>query len=281
MFAQLGNIIFEGIFGFDTFDKTGAVNYAQHELINGKPVLKPTGQNLEEISLTVRLRAEFINVTQAILSLSKSRDEYEILPLIKGTGQYLGDYVITDLSVSETQAMADGTTIDATVQISLLEYVTSDKLQQQQVSARKNAFAIGDKNPFALNVVQSPTFPQLAAEDISAVNSQAAVIDREVSQYENNVSARDNISDHIQKGLEKMDKSLEDFNNKMDEITILDDVQSILSAVAVVRQAIDNFIFPITSISDLQRNNRDLQNVVRSLGSSTAQLINLVITRRA
>lgn len=281
MYAQLGNIIFQYVFGFDAFEDKGSVNYARHELINAKPVLQAAGANLDELTISIRLRANFINVSAAILSLKNSRDTYEVLPLVRGNGQYMGDFVINEITVTETQALPDGTVVDATLSISLLEYAVADKLQQQQAAAKKQAFATGNKTPFALNIEQPPTVPQLAAADLSEVHGQAALVDREVSQYENNVSRRESIAAHIQNGLNKMDTVLTRFNDRLNEITILDDVQSILSAVAVVRQYIQNFQFPITSIPDLQANNRDLQNVVRNLGSSTTQLINLVITRAA
>jgi phage protein U len=281
MFAQLGDIIFEGPFGFNSYEAKGSVNYAQHDLINAKPILKPTGGNLDELTLEIRLRAEFVDPTQAILALEKSRDDYEILPLLKGTGQYEGDFVITEITKSYVHALPDGTLIEAVLQLSLLEYVTGDKLQQQQTSARKRAFALGDKKPVALNIEQQHSIAQLAAGDLSEVHSEAALIDREVSQYENNTSRRQSIAGHIQRGLQKMDDALQTFNDRLNEITILDDIQSIVSVVAVIRQTITQFTFPITSIPDLQDNNRDLQNLIRAMGSSTAQLINLVITRAA
>lgn len=281
MYAQLGNIIFESVFGFDTFEIKGGVNYAQHDLINSKPILQPTGINLDELTTDIRLRANFINIAAAIISLQKSKDNYEVLPLVKGTGQYLGDFVISEMTVTESQALADGTIVDATVNLALLEYVTADKLQQQQVAARKQAFATGNTTPFALNIIQKPTVPQLAAGDISEINSQAAVLDRQVSQYENNVSRRQSIESHIQQGLHKMDDVLQRFNDRLNEITILHDVAAILSAVAVVRQYIQNFQIPIVSIQDLQTNNRDLQNVIRNMGTASTELFNLVITRAA
>lgn len=281
MYSQLGNIIFDGPFGFNSFENKSAATYARHEIINLKPVLKPTGNELDELSIEIHLRAEFINVTDAIATLKKSCAEFEILPFVKGTGQFVGDFLITEITETHNQAMADGSLIEATLQLSLLEYVTADKLQQQQVADRKNAFALGDKKPLALNIVQQPTVPQLAADDLSAANSESAALDRNVSQYENNVSSRQSISSHIQKGLQNMDDALDKFNDRLNSITIINDVNGILSEVSNVRNLIQNFSFPITSIADLQSNNRDLQSAVRSLNAGSTELINLVITRRA
>jgi phage protein U len=281
VYAQLGQILFEGVFGFDAFQIKGTANYAQHDLINVKPVLQPTGNDLDQLTVDIKLRSNFINVAAAVLSLQKSRDTYEVLPLVRGTGQYMGDFVITEMTVTESQTLADGTVVEALINMVLSEYVVADKLQQQQSSARKQAFATGNNSPFALNIEQKPTIPQLAAGDISEANSNAAVIDRKASEWANNVSKRQSIANKIQQGLNKMDDALQRFTDRLDEITILDDVASMLSAAAVVRQYIQDFQFPITNISDLQDNNRDLQNVVRNLGTAITQLFNLVITRAA
>lgn len=281
MYSQLGNIIFDGPFGFNSFELKTAAVFARHEIINLKPVLKPTGNELDELSIELHLRAEFINVTQAIATLQKSRAEFEVLPLIKGTGQFIGDFVISDITESHQHALPDGTLIEATIQVSLIEYLTADRLQQQQVASRKNAFALGDKTPLALNIVQQPSVPQLAADDLSAVNSQAAVLDRQVSQYENNVSQRQSLEDKIKNGLKKIDDTITKFNEKLDTITILQDINNIRSDVNTVKNLTSNFTFPITSIGDLQMNNRDLQGAIRSMNTGTTELINLVITRRA
>ena len=281
MYSQLGNIIFEGPFGFNSFENKSGASYAAHELINGKPVFQPTGNNPDEISIEIHLRAEFINVTQAIAALKKSCADFEVLPFIKGTGQIIGDFIINEITESHQHALPDGTLIEATLQVSLTEYVTADRLQQQQAQARKDAFALGDKKPLAINITQNKTVPQLASDDLTAVNSQASVLDRNVSQYENNVSQRQSLAEKIQNGLNKIDKSITDFNERLEEITILQDVQDIISDANAVRQVIQNFTFPVTSISDLQGSNRDLQSAIRALNSGSISLINLVITRRA
>jgi phage protein U len=281
MYAQIGNIIFEGLLGFDSFESKQAATYAQHDVINGKPVLVPTGNELEEISISIRLRAEFVKPEEAILELKKSREAFEVLPLVKGSGRYLGDFVITEISVTDTQALADGTTVEATVELSLKEYATSDKLQQQQASARQNAFATGDKKPLSMAAKQPNTTAQLASQDLVAANSQGAAIDNSIDQYETNVSQQQNISDHIQKALGKMDAKLSAFNDKISNIPLLKNVSDIAAAVASVKGEIQNFSFPITSIDDLKLNNRNLQQVLRSLSRTAITLSNLVITRAA
>jgi Phage P2 GpU len=69
MYAQLGNIIFEGLKGFTSFEESYAVNYAQHERIKGKPRLEPVGDNLDTISFEMYLHADFTDPDEAIETL--------------------------------------------------------------------------------------------------------------------------------------------------------------------------------------------------------------------
>lgn len=281
MYSQLGNIIFQGRVGFNSFEHTDTTTYAQHDLINAKPLLTPTGNDLEEIVIEMKLRAEFISPEAARLRLKKSKDEFEVMPLIKGNGQYLGDYVITEIKTTHTQALADGTLVEAILSVTLREYVNADKLQQQQNAARKQAFAAGDKKPVTVGVQQPPTTPQLTAADVSAVNSFAFVVDRKSSEYVNNVTQRQSLSERIQSALQKMDAKLQSIEDALSDIELLEDVAGIISSINAVRQQVNNFSFPISGLDDLRSNNRNLQAAVRSFGAGTIEIINLVITRAA
>lgn len=281
MYAQIGNIIFEGLNGFESFEHSDSTTYAQHDLITGKPVLVPTGNNLEEINISIVLRAEFIKPEEAILEIKKAKDSFEVLPLVKGSGRYMGDFIITEYTVTDRQALSDGTTIEAAVSLTLLEYAATDKLNQQQVAARKNAFATGDKKPLSVAAVQGNTVPQLASKDLTAVNEHADIVNNSISQYENNVSQQQYLSDKIKKSLGKMNDNLTAFNNKLGNIPLLENAGDIQSSVDAVKEQIGNFTFPITSISDLKLNNLNLQTVLNNLGKAAISLTNLVITRAA
>jgi phage protein U len=280
MFAQLGNIIFEGLNGFESFEHKDSTTYAQHDIIGAKPVIVPTGNDLEEININIRLRAEFIKPEEAIIQLKNAKDNFEVLPLVKGSGRYMGDFVIVDYTVQDVQSFPDGTTIEATVQISLKEYAVSDKLQQQQAAAKKNAFATGDKKPLSVAAHQSKTVTRLASDDLVNTQSHADAIEHNVSQYENNVSKQQSIADKIQASLKKMDDKLSSFNDKLNKLPV-QNITDIISGVTGVKAIIQNFSFPITSIDDLKLNNRNLQSAMRGLNRTSISITDLVITRRA
>lgn len=281
MYCQIGKILFDGLFGFDSLSSTDSTAYAQHDLINAKPILQPVGNDLEELSIAIKLRAEFVKPEEAILELKKSKDTFEILPLLKGNGRFMGNFVITQMEVTETQTFADGTTIEATVSLTLREYATADKLQQQQVAARKQAFATGDKKAMNFSRTQTESVSQLAVADISATQARADVVELNVSSYENNVSGQQAIEARISSTLNKVATRLNEFGSKLELIEGLTDPDAIAAAIAIVQQRINEFVFPVGSSDDLKRANQNFQQAVTGLKSTCAELINNVITRAA
>jgi len=95
MYAQLGNIRFEGLKGFSTFSHTVGVTYAQHARINGKSRLEATGDELDAISFEMMLHANFTDPEADIDVINTATVNREILKLILGNGKVVGDFVIT------------------------------------------------------------------------------------------------------------------------------------------------------------------------------------------
>lgn len=281
MYAQLGNIVYEGVNSFEGFSRNDETTYAQFDLVNVKPRLQPIGNNLEEISITLKFRAEFTSPTANILALKKSKDQFEVLPLLMGTGRYVGDYVITSMSEAHDQAWMDGTLIEATIALSLKEYVVADKLQQQQIAARKQAFAVGDKKPIHVAPDVKASIPKLASIDVSAINAQSAVLDRKAAEWEHNVSARTDISSQVETAIKKTNDSLDGLVNKIQRIyDPLDDrFTAISSSIARVKSFAGSFRVPITDINTLRANNRDFQDSIRKLNTSATVFTNPVILR--
>ena len=279
MYIQLGNFIFDKAFSPESISHSDETTYAEHALISLKPRLQPTGNSLEEISLSIKLRAEIVNVNETLLALKKAKDEFAVLPFLYGNGMYQGDYVILKLEQTVNYTLSDGTPVDVSVSISLKEYVVANKLQQQQNAARKAAFGVGDN--IALLPISKPVFThaQITAQQLSAVQSQAALMDAAVRKYPNNVSQQKNIADKIKASLGKMNEQLEKANEQIKNIQILKDLAMIKSRIASVKNTITNFTFPITNQQTLIDNNRDLQGACRNLTTGSYELTNLIITR--
>jgi phage protein U len=277
MFLQIGNHQFSIPNSPDSFSHTDETEYAQHDLMGVKPVLQPSANSLEEVSLTIQLHAEFCNVAQTIADLKTSKDSFEVLPILFGNGRYLMDAVITSLQQDWVESFEDGTPNRVSLSVSLKEYQTADKLAQQQNAARKNAFAVGDKKPVNIGLVQPATIPQQASVNIAAVNSESGNIDSAVSQYDDNVSKQPFLITQMQTSLQNINTNLDAFNNQFQNIQYLfTDVVGVQNAVTSVSKAVTKFSFDHLTHSNLQ-----LQNANQQLQLAIVPMNYNIMDRRA
>lgn len=281
MFCILGNIQFEAITSPDSISRTDATTYAKHNLASGKPRLQPVANELEEISMSFKLRAEFCDPTQSVLKLKSAKDQFEVMPLILGNGRYLGDYVITSITETPTQTLSDGAIIEMTVQVSLQEFASVDKVAQQQQAARKKGFAVGGKTPVNTGRQQQPTIPQQAVKVVGVINSEAKSIELQAINFENNTSQRSSISADIKRSLDSISKNLESYNSMLDNMeAVIPDPSAIVQAIGIMRTAITGFNFPIAGLDDLRTNNLKLQSATNVLKTSNSAITNQVLIRR-
>lgn len=122
MFAQLGDIKFELITYFNGLTENISYNYAQHERIEGKPVLQFIGKNLQEENIKLNFHRNFCVPENEIKSLIEVADAATPLKFIKGNGDYVGVFVIEEIGKTLEQASAEGDLLSIQVDIRLKEY---------------------------------------------------------------------------------------------------------------------------------------------------------------
>lgn len=281
MLLQLGDIVFEKAFGPDVINRADETTYAEHALISQKPRLQPTANNLEEIELPIRLRAEWCNVADTVLKLKKSKDEFEVLPLLMGTGRYLGDYVIIKTDEAQTVTLDDGFAVEAQINISLKEYAIPDKLQQRQNAERKQAFAVGEKRPVRSLTSQKNTNPQLVVKDLSGAYSNTAAAGTLVGEYTNNTSAQPLISQKIESALKQAKEKLVSAETTLNTLAIPANKTDLLNKITLLKNAIGQFVFPVSSSTVLNADYLNLTNKIKDLKTAAASLVNMVATRVA
>lgn len=284
MYAQLGSITFEGQFTFASFSSDGnEARFAQLELLNSKPRLQKTGDTLEEISILIKVHARQRNPKEFIQRLQDTRSSGEVLPLLLGSGQYLGDYVIISTPYEVTEAFADGTIIQTLITITIREHIPGNKVEQQQQEARKRAFAVGDVQQVLIRPAQPVSDTAALAKSLSAVTMQTAKVDGLVSEYENNVSKRPVTAKGILESCDKANAALADAGDKLDNVKEQQEkVTAIRDAAANVRAAIDGIKnnTPPNSIDDLRGSNTYLQGVVRVFKRTTTPVLQAVVLRK-
>lgn len=166
MYAQLGNIRFEGLKGFTSLEETFAMNYAQHERINNKPRLEATGEALDVISFDMYLHSEFTDPEADIKAIREAVKNREILTLILGNGTVVGDFVITTATKSTNFTDPTGNIIEAIISVELLESYNEDRLKTSKDNAKKEAFATTQRNSNVRTVLS----PKLSKGMVTSTN---------------------------------------------------------------------------------------------------------------
>jgi len=176
-YCQLGTTLFNGLKSFVSFSQDESAVLVEHALISRKPRLQGSGIGLQVLTLSLALHQEFCQVSQEISALRKSKDSFEILPLLWGNGKIEGRYVIEQLTVDIVQQDDFGNVYAAVVNVVLKESVTDNTLDQLQLTAQMNAFAVGDKKPATKSKrVNPPKCEKLVSDRVSDIRSRGGVI---------------------------------------------------------------------------------------------------------
>ncbi len=186
MYAQLGNIKFTGLKGFDSFQSKKSSQLAEHARIDGKPRLQKTGDALEEISLSIQLHSSFCNPETEIEALESARSAGSILPFINGAGELYGSYVISELEKTIKHTTPTGQIVLCSLAITLKEVYDEDPEKTEAALAKRTAFANSANQPSTRD-----NFSQLQGAGLSAMvklnesRSQAVVAETLVLKAEN------------------------------------------------------------------------------------------------
>ena len=137
MFAQLGDIEFELITYFSGLNESNTFNYAQHERINNKPILQYLGQDLQEQNIKLNFHASFCVPEDELKKLKNVAKKGEPLKFIKGNGEYVGVFVITEIVSATEQTSDEGDVIYIQVDLKLREYTGKIKEKKKQQNGLK------------------------------------------------------------------------------------------------------------------------------------------------
>ncbi|MFA7505721.1 MAG: phage tail protein [Burkholderiaceae bacterium] len=122
MFAMLGPISFRLITYFEGLSNRRGYDYARHEVIEGKPRLQWMGDDLEEVDIDLMFHVSYCNPEAELAKLKVAGSMHTALPLIYGSGQYVGMFVIRTIRSTARQTNARGALVAVTARVSLVEH---------------------------------------------------------------------------------------------------------------------------------------------------------------
>lgn len=144
MFALLGDIQFELVTYFDGLEVNRATKYARHEVLDGKPRLQRTGDELDEITIELAFHDYYCNPEAELKRLDEARLSGRAMPLVWGNGVVEGRFVVEKLRMTAQTADSTGKVTSLSATLSLLEYVEEEPLvsatreKRRQAPARKS-----------------------------------------------------------------------------------------------------------------------------------------------
>jgi len=284
MYAQLGNIRFEGLKGFSSFSHTVAVAYAQHARINGKSRLEATGDELDAISIEILLHANFTNPEADIEEMRAAMYNREILKLILGNGNIVGDFVISSFEKVIDFTDPKGNIISVTLSVELLESYNENPLSEAQKNAMNSAFATTARNSNVRSVLPAKPSPAMGVTlQVSEIKASAI----QINQYTAAAEANENTFEYYSG---KIDSNLNDIEDNISNIQAsLSDAQDIADLAASLPEAIQDIntrvqnikaVLPISDIAQFKILNSQLQGSVLAAKTANTGISNQSIIRR-
>ena len=284
MYAQLGNIRFEGLKGFSSFSHERGVNYAQHELINGKPRLQAVGDNLDTISFGMYLHSEFTNLEADIETLRLAMQNREVLPLLLGNGRILGFFVIPNFSQINSFTDPLGNLIEVTLSVELLESFSDDPLRESELQAINQAFATSQRNSNVRSVLPAKLSQGMTmTAEISNIQTATTLTGIYTAKIEAVPTRSEYWSGKISKSLTDIEGSLTNVQSILSEASNLQDMaQDVPTAINDVYVRVQNMkaVLPITDVNEFKTLNQQLNGSVGVLNSANLDVSNNSIIRR-
>ena len=121
MFAILGDIPFQVVGSPESLSDSRGYDYAEHRVIQDRPVLQWLADDLETIQLEMLLHQSFTNPAANLLLLLQAAETHAALPLVFGNGYFRGYFVIAKMDTLSKQLSGSGDLFAITVRLSLRE----------------------------------------------------------------------------------------------------------------------------------------------------------------
>lgn len=285
MYAQLGTIRFEGAKGFTSFEESFAVVYAQHALINRKPRLQATGDELDTISFEMYLHSEFTDPEADIETLRLAMKNREILPLILGNGRVLGNYVIPSFKKTTGFTDPSGNLIEATISVELLESYSDNPILDANRQAQNNAFATSTRNSNVRSVLPAKLSPGMAVTaNVSKIETSGVLVQQYTATVEQNPAAAELYSDKIDDVMDEINEGLNKIEEAINNGGSLSSYQSpeLVNSMADIYTSVQSIksVLPITDIESFKILVAQLRNSTGAIKKANTDLSNQTIIRR-
>lgn len=284
MYAQLGDIIFEGLKGFSDFSSRKTASIAQHAVIDGKPRLQKTGDMLDQVTLGMQFHASFCVPEDEIAKLDSALRSGSIMPLITGKGESIGNFVIAERAMGIQHMFPNGAIRSATVSVTLLESEASDVLGEALLQAKRTAFSNGSNSPAVVPYNETLTSAGLkAGRSLSDAGSLQSVGTQQLNLASSSPDVRAHELNKAKTTFQKVNSAIVDFEDQFSKVqSVVSNADEIKNQAQTAKTYTQNILTAISAgdVAGAVSANRDLRNGLLDLNSSSARLITLTAIRR-
>lgn len=283
MYAQLGDIIFEGLKGITAWRAKSAQVLAQHAVIDGKPRLQKTGDALDELTLDMTFHRVFCVPETELAKIKQHIADGSVLPLLTGLGELVGNFTIAGMDTAINHTGPTGLIVSSSVSLNLLEAADSDALGSAISAAKESAFAVSKNSPLTKLAIK-PIGPGLAS--VQAIKSADA------SQRSGNTSlqkAKVNTPiavSELRKAKDafgKVKASMDTFREAVTTIRgTINNLTAINAAAESVKTYASNTVTAIEAgdIDSALASSNDVEQGIINLTGSSSQIVTLTASRR-
>jgi phage protein U len=170
MFAILGDIEFAVLGSPERMESRRAYSYAEHPVVEGVPRLQWIHDGLETITLELLLHASFTDPSAQLAALRAAGNDHQARPLVFGSGEHRGYFVVTTLSEHSRQLDASGNPIAILVRAELKEWAIASEISASATPVPlATPIAITPLAPDAAGPTSGQQSPVSAIAGVSAV----------------------------------------------------------------------------------------------------------------
>lgn len=152
------------------------MNYAEMDRLQGLPTLQQVGGVLAKLEWEIHMHLMNTggNIREAVEALTGLMYSAEAKPLINGVGSKVADFVITKAITRVNKTDGKGRYLDVSMSISLLQFVSGEEKDDEEIKARRAALATIEANPITVTPTVKYQTPQaMVMRDIVTTTASA------------------------------------------------------------------------------------------------------------
>lgn len=141
-FILLGSVGYAKLAAPTAFELQKKMDYAEHQVAAGKPLLQFMGESLDGVTLSFSFHREFVAPQRAWNELVALAGRHAAFPLTMGDGHYLGRFVVAGLTRTATVMTDHGALIAIGCQVTLKEWADPRPLETMRIAKQQVAPAV-------------------------------------------------------------------------------------------------------------------------------------------